>query len=344
MLPVSRPRVLPDRMPLQPDASESTKITVENELLELIVCPLCQKDFSVEGVVLRCTEGHVFPRTAGVPQLLPEDHGNDAASIARSFGHQWNQFDYERDRTWGFDADQRLKTFLEESGRPREWFEGRRVLDAGCGNGVLSYMITTLGCTVLATDVSPSVFAAAGRFGSHVHFAQSDLVQPAFRPGAFDFVYCSGVLHHTASTRGTLKKVVRSVAPGGGIYVWLYWRVPGVKSRVKTVLRNAIRPLPDPVKRAVVVPFALQGRLRDRSLSWSEHFLVQHDFFTPRYRWEHTPDEVHAWFLDLGFENIVTQTRSKDGFGALAEAPKRGPKARVARPTRDTGNESGSLY
>jgi 2-polyprenyl-3-methyl-5-hydroxy-6-metoxy-1,4-benzoquinol methylase len=150
---------------------------------------------------------------------------------------------------------------------------------------------------------------------------QSDLAQPAFRPGAFDFIYCSGVLHHTASTRQTLEQVVRAVAPGGAIYVWLYWRVPGVKSRVKTVLRKAIRPLPDPAKRAVAMPFAFQGWVRDRSLSLQEHFLIQHDFFTPRYRWEHTPEEVHGWFRAIGFDRIVTQTTSKDGFGVLAQTP-----------------------
>lgn len=299
---------------------------MENELLELVVCPLCHEDLSADALALRCEKGHVFPRTAEVPQLLPEDHGKDAASIARSFGHQWERFDYARDRTWGFDADQRLRTFLEECGRPPEWFEGRRVLDAGCGNGVLAYMMSTLGCTVLATDVSPSVFAAAERFGEDVHFAQSDIAQPAFRPGAFDFVYCGGVLHHTSSTRHTLEQAVRAVALGGAIYVWLYWRVPGVKSRVKTVVRNGLRPLPDPVKHAVVVPFASQGWLRDRSLSWREHFLVQHDFFTPRYRWEHTPEEVHSWFRALGFNKVVTQTTSRDGFGVLAEAPVERPQ------------------
>jgi 2-polyprenyl-3-methyl-5-hydroxy-6-metoxy-1,4-benzoquinol methylase/uncharacterized protein YbaR (Trm112 family) len=297
-------------------------------LLELIVCPLCEADFEADDFnsTLRCAHGHAFPRIAGVPKLLPEDHGKDAASIARSFGHQWKQFDYTRDRTWGFDADQRLRTFLNESGRPRAWFKGRHVLDAGCGNGVLSSMISTLGCTVLATDVSPSVFAAAERLGDDVHFVQSDLAQPVFRRGVFDFVYCSGVLHHTANTRRALEQVARAVAPSGAIYVWLYWRVPGVKSRVKAVIRKAIRPLPDPVKRAVAMPFALQGWLRDRSLSLQEHFLIQHDFFTPRYRWEHRPEDVHAWFRELGFEKIVTQTTSKDGFGVLAEV-RRAPSA-----------------
>jgi 2-polyprenyl-3-methyl-5-hydroxy-6-metoxy-1,4-benzoquinol methylase len=312
-----------NRMPMQHAQMIENATSRAEELLELIVCPLCQADFEVQRVESssRCANGHVFPHIAGVPTLLPEDRGEDASSIARSFGHQWEQFDYTQDRTWGFDADERLRTFLEESGRARQWFEGRRVLDAGCGNGVLSFMISTLGCTVLATDVSPSVFAASERFGKSVHFAQSDLAQPAFRPGAFDLVYCSGVLHHTANTRRTLEQVVRAAAPGGAIYVWLYWRVPGMKSGVKRILRNAIRPLPDPVKRTLVVPFALQGWLRDRSLSLQEHRLVQHDFFTPRYRWEHTPEEVQTWFRELGFVNIVTQTTSKDGFGVLAERP-----------------------
>jgi len=57
---------------------------------------------------------------------------------------------------------------------------------------------------------------ASRRFGlKRVRFVETDLRQPALRPGTFDLVYCSGVLHHTPDPRASFAPLVRLARPGG---------------------------------------------------------------------------------------------------------------------------------
>jgi 2-polyprenyl-3-methyl-5-hydroxy-6-metoxy-1,4-benzoquinol methylase len=104
--------------------------------------------------------GHRFPVTAGVARLTGSDENRD---INLFFTQQWDQFDYSRDRTWGFAAPERIAHFLKQMDLGQADVAAKLVLDAGCGNSVLSDAVAQLGATVVATDISDSVFAASPR-------------------------------------------------------------------------------------------------------------------------------------------------------------------------------------
>lgn len=267
---------------------------------------------------------------AGVPRLLASNEGQ---IISDSFSHQWSRFDYDEDRTWGKTVEERVGDFLRHTTLDAEALEGKLVLDAGCGNAALSHAISRLGATVIATDISDSVFAAAQRFSGNgsLHFVQSDIGRSAFKPGSFDVVYCGGVLHHTPDTRTSLNEVATSLRPGGKIFVWLYWRVPGGRYRVRRALRRGMAPLPVKVKHVLVLPLAFQNWLRHRSeVTWRETLVVQLDYYTPRFRWEHTVDEVTAWYEALGLTDIRVTEQEREGFGVMGVACPKGEGARLA--------------
>ena len=52
---------------------------------------------------------------------------------------------------------------LLETNKPREWFSGKVILDAGCGNGRLTDRFTQLGIEAIGIDFSDSVFRAQSR-------------------------------------------------------------------------------------------------------------------------------------------------------------------------------------
>lgn len=304
------------------------------ELAAVLVCPACRADLAELDGGFRCTEGHVFATVAGVPRLVAGLEGS-ARLISESFGSEWSHFRHDVDRSWGQTVDERLEKLLRHVGMSADELAGKLVLDAGCGNGTLSEAVASLGCEVVAADLSDSVVAARAYFAERdgrARFVQADLMQPPFRPASFDVVYCAGVLHHTPDTRRTFARVAGAVAPGGRLFVWLYWRVPGLRYAARTRVRGLVAPLPMPVKRVVAAGLASEKLVRSKltradNLNWREHMVAAYDFFSPRYRWEHTPDEARAWFAEAGFVDVEVTEEERDGFGMLGRRPAEGEGA-----------------
>lgn len=318
---------------------------MKSKVLEWLACPVCRAPLEVEGseadevvtACIACPSGHVFPVVRGVPRLLPNQRvasADAARSIHKSFSREWSHFDYESDRTWGQTVDDRRADFLRHIDRPPEFLAEKVVLDAGCGNGALSVAVSTFGCDVVATDISASVDAAyrhfAGAPPDRTYFIQSDLMSPALEPEAFDVVYCAGVLHHTPDTRATFESVVPALAPGGTIFVWLYWREPGLRARLSEIVRRVLAPMPAPVKHGLVSLLLPQSVVRNRiraarglteRLNAREILIRMLDSYTPRYRWNHTPDEVRGWYSAHGFIDIKVTEEGLHGFGVAARRP-----------------------
>jgi 2-polyprenyl-3-methyl-5-hydroxy-6-metoxy-1,4-benzoquinol methylase len=342
---------------LPPSSGRNSVLRMRPRVVDLLVCPICIGDLTldvdeardpgtgragieVEKGTLACSGGHVFPVREGVPRLGLTDamESADSRSIRESFSRQWKHYDYEaEDRTWGQTRAERRADFVRFVDMPTESLSGKLVLDAGCGNGLLSGEMRSFGCEVLAADISDSVEDAYRYFAKHenegLHFVQADLLHPPFRAEAFDIVFCAGVLIVTPDSRATLNKVARAVASGGTLFIWLYWREEKLTYRIKTRLRRFVAPLPLFARRVVAVAFVCQAMVRQvlrriyrrgdpgEQASWRERLVIQLDFFTPRYRWEHTPEEVRQWLAELGFTEMKLTEEGPSGFGMVARRP-----------------------
>src|SRR5215469_7004011 len=69
---------------------------------------------------------------------------------------------------------------------------GERILDLGCGDGVLTKKIVDLGCKVVAVDSSVAFIDSARKLGLDAHVI--DAVALPFRE-EFDAVFSNAVLH-----------------------------------------------------------------------------------------------------------------------------------------------------
>jgi SAM-dependent methyltransferase len=163
----------------------------------------------------------------------------------RSFDFQWGSMPtgdwLSDDPRFGAQVDRIISE--EELAIDREWFRGRRVLDAGCGNGRWTDGFVRLGCEVTAFDASANALAhVRERFGDAVRTVQGDVLQAdlVLSDERFDLVWSWGVLHHTADTGKGIRVLERLVADDGLLYVYLYGR-ENMPTRVSNWKLNAAR-------------------------------------------------------------------------------------------------------
>jgi len=176
-----------------------------------------------------------------------------------------------------------------------------RVVEVGCGTGQMCLYLARADRVVVGLDLSRAALRlgaeAARRFGvGGVQFVESDLRSPGVRPGAFDVVYSSGVLHHTPDPRASFAGLVRLVRPGGAIVLGLYNTFARVPTRLRRAVARltAFRVVPfDPVLRErAAEPARREAWLRDQYRHPEEHV--------------HTIAEVQEWFAENGVEYLRT--------------------------------------
>jgi 2-polyprenyl-6-hydroxyphenyl methylase/3-demethylubiquinone-9 3-methyltransferase len=119
----------------------------------------------------------------------------------------------------GFIREEALERFGRD-GSARAPFEGLRLLDIGCGGGLLSEPMRRLGFSVTAVDASPRnigtarVHAEAGGLEIDYRCATAEqLLAEGIEP--FDVVLNMEVVEHTADPGQYLRDCTRLVAPGG---------------------------------------------------------------------------------------------------------------------------------
>jgi SAM-dependent methyltransferase len=88
---------------------------------------------------------------------------------------------------------------------------GRRVLDAGCGNGIYLQALRARHAQAVGCDLSPGMLAAA----AHPAVVNADVTALPIRDGAFDVVLAPHMLYHVADRKQAIRELRRVLAPRG---------------------------------------------------------------------------------------------------------------------------------
>ena len=241
---------------------------MKRRLLEDLVCPISSEPLAfsnadsstdVETGELVCSGcGRRWPVHDGVPRLVPPDLVAQQRKTAVAFGFEWRHFDEMHP-----EYEAQFLDWLDPI-RPA-FFQGKRVLDAGCGTGRHSYFAAKYGASeVVGLDLSEAVETARrvlSRF-ERAEVVQGDLLQPPLRAaadgGGFDLVYSIGVLHHLPDPYKGFRSLLELVRPGGTIAIWVYgYENNGFVRNVVEPVRRVSTKLPPSLLRVFAWPLGL---------------------------------------------------------------------------------------
>ena len=131
-------------------------------------------------------------------------------------------------RQWSVRA-RTFRRFLDSVLRPMEARRAPaplRILDAGAGNGWLSYRVSLLGHRAVAVDVRVDDVDGLGAAGGYGRLLPDMFPRVAasfeelpMRAGSFDLVVFNASLHYALELSGALEEATRVLAPGGAVAV-----------------------------------------------------------------------------------------------------------------------------
>jgi len=143
----------------------------------------------------------------------------DAAEIAKfsELAHRW------------WDPNSEFRPLHEINPLRLKWIDklsslaGKKVLDVGCGGGILAEAMAGAGATVSGIDLSEKALKVArlhlfesGRSVDYQHISAEDFA--ARHPGEFDVVTCMEMLEHVPDPASVVEACSRLVKPGGWVF------------------------------------------------------------------------------------------------------------------------------
>jgi 2-polyprenyl-6-hydroxyphenyl methylase / 3-demethylubiquinone-9 3-methyltransferase len=201
---------------------------------------------------------------------------------------------------------ERVLVRFGRDGAARAPFDGLKLLDIGCGGGLLSEPMTRLGFVVTGVDASERNVAVANAhaaaLGLKIDYrcATAEAVL-AEAPGAFDVILNMEVVEHVADAGQYLRDCARLIAPGGMMIVATLNRTLKARALAKIGAEYVLRWLPAETHdwRKFVTPVEIRSHLAAEPVAVDGPYGV---VFSPiSGRWRQSAD------ADVNYMMVVTR-------------------------------------
>lgn len=261
----------------------------------------------------------------------------ETEGYSSNFGFQWNKFQQLQIDKYNGTTLSRDRLFTV-TGWDKLDIKGENVLEIGCGAGRFTQILLDYTeANVYSVDYSAAVEANFRNNGPNerLKIFQASLYGLPFPKGAFDRVFCFGVLQHTSDVKRSVQCLIDMVRPGGEVIVDFY-PIKGLwtKIQAKYILRPIIRGMGNDkllllieknvdwmiklsrffmkIKIDIVVnrfiPICDIKRTLPKHLSESDFrewvILDTFDMFSPQYDQPQKIETVEKWFREMGMTNV----------------------------------------
>lgn len=303
-------------------------------LLDILICPKCKGELNLaanwggteimEGF-LACREcKRDYPIVEGVPIFLQDKFDR---KTEMNFNEQWKYYEYDETPLWEKSLEERAGNSIKYVIGFQKFSElnDKFLLDAGCGDGEITFFLANHSKKTIGMDLSNSIFKAKRealkRKIENIDFIKCDVLNPPIKENIFDVIHSCGVLHHTPDPRKGVKELSKLLKKGGRLGIWVYnANNKDFKQKMAEITRQAISHLPiKPVNiqnvalKTLLPIFLLNQTFAHKKYrqSWKTKLLHIYDSISHPYASRHTPNEVFEWFHEnnighkLDFETNV---------------------------------------
>ena len=213
-------------------------------------------------------------------------YGNLFTNYSKKLFEESLELFFKRHKKWEIDLD---------------WFRDKTCLDAGCGGGRFMVALSQLGAKEVAgIDISKEAVKAANeRFAERnldcAKAQEASVLEIPFPDKSFDYVVCSGVIHHTPEPYKGFLELVRVLKPNGKLFLSVYGR-GGLKWFFKVdMFRYTI---------CKIIPFSIMEKIfKFLGVPANKRYAILDNLYVP-YCYRYTEKEIIHWLDKAGFSNL----------------------------------------
>jgi len=174
-----------------------------------------------------------------IPDLFLED-GNSLTKIQSDFYNDVKFPNYDDVEDFGSLLDKSRRSIFVKK-LDNEIPMGSNILEAGCGTGQMSIVLSRYARQIYGIDLSKGSLIEAKQFINSndiksVHLFRMNIFKLFFEENTFDVIISNGVLHHTYNPKLAFSKLVRVLKPGGIIVIGLYHRYGRIIQKIRQSL------------------------------------------------------------------------------------------------------------
>ncbi len=309
------------------------------------------------------SEKNKFQVNNGIPNFIDTVKNKNQKQVSKSFSYKWTNSDFgQDDREFETKLKGPILEFMGITEKDLFFLKNKIILDIGVGSGSTARLWAGLAKEFHGVDISTAVYRVPNAIKNYCKnpiLCQADLNNLPYKNNSFEVVISNGVLHHTPSTKQSLKSIIKKLKPGGYCLFYVYKKKSPIREFSDDYMRNKISDsLPkqalkemetitkfgkDLSKQKITInisedlsllgikkgKYDLQRFIYNHFFKcfWNDEWgfdysnLVNFDWYHPKFAWRHSKDEIKKWCKELNLKiNFIRE--SEAGFTCVAKKNK----------------------